>query len=98
DFRVRLRRETGATTRLKWRVNAHNDQRFLGISESGDDLWVRRQDGVLLRIDRSNGTTLNDYNFLWRAASFSLSGDRVYAFTADGLAYALQLKDSTRSK
>jgi outer membrane protein assembly factor BamB len=78
--------------RLKWRLKATQGQRFRWAFKFKDYVWALRDDNVLLRLDPSTGKLLNEYSLLWTPVDFSLDGDRLYAFTADGQAYAMQLK------
>jgi outer membrane protein assembly factor BamB/TolB-like protein len=82
----------GTVNRVRWRVKVDRDQRFAWNFRSGDHAWAYRDDNVLLQLDRSTGQVLNEYPLLWVPVDVSLDGDRLYAFTADGQAYAMQLK------
>ena len=86
--------EPGASNRLKWQVNAGPDRKFKLPFLYGEYFWVYRDDLILLQIDPSTGKILNEYPLLWAPSGISLDADRLYAFTSDGLAYAMQLKPS----
>ena len=71
----------------KWRLGG----KFRGIVDDDTGLWALREDNVVQRLDRSTGEVLGQHSTLWRPAGFKIVGNRFYAFTADGLAYCLQL-------
>lgn len=91
-FAVDVSPKTGAADRMTWRVKAPNDQQFGWVVRFGDDVWAYRDDNVLLQLDRSTGKSLSEYPLLWVPIHVRLDGDRLYAFTSDGQAYAMQLK------
>jgi len=67
----------------KWHVRGS----FLGIVE----MWALRKDNVLVQLDRSTGKVIAEYPSLWRPSAFRVFGNRLYAFTSDGLAYCIRI-------
>jgi len=76
---------------LKWRISPAATGKFLNLRDDGRRLWAMRNDNVLLAIDPVTGKVLREYSTLWRPLGFNIIGNRLYALTADGLAYAIQL-------
>ena len=77
---------------LKWQIPPADTAKFLNVQDSDKNLWALRDDNVLAAIDRSNGKVLSRQSSLWRPAAYTISSGRLYAITADGLAYALQIR------
>lgn len=82
----------GVKSGEKWRLRG----RFRSIVDDDTGLWALREDNVILRLDRSTGKVLSQHPTLWRPAGFKIIGNRFYAFTADGLAYCLELQVQER--
>ena len=77
---------------LKWQIPATASARFLNFRDGEKNLWGLRDDNVLVAIDRQTGKSARrDQSTLWRPSAYRVFSDRLYAFTADGLAYALRL-------
>ena len=76
---------------LKWRIPAADTVKFLNFQDGDRNLWALRDDNVLAAIDRANGKVLSTRSTLWRPGTYTISGGRLYAFTADGMAYALRI-------
>jgi hypothetical protein len=96
-FAFDLGRETADASRSKWRTDVNRDGRFTGIRAfpNRDYLWVLREDYAAVFVDRSTGKVLNEFPTLWPSSgpgSAITDGDRLYRFTSDGMAYAMQLK------
>src|SRR2546428_9491694 len=79
------------SSRVLWTVTAEKDRGFLRVLESDEGLWVLREDATLLRIDPSTGRKMSEQSTLWLPSGLHLAGGRLYAFTSDRAAYALQL-------
>lgn len=77
---------------MKWQIPAADTAKFLNVQDSDKNLWALRDDNVLAAIDRSTGKVLSLQSSLWRPAAYTVSSGRLYAITADGLAYALQIR------
>jgi outer membrane protein assembly factor BamB len=76
---------------LKWMIPGATTAAFLRIRDDGSRLWALRSDNVLVAIDPVTGKVLREYSTLWRPLAYNVIGDRLYALTADGLAYAILL-------
>jgi len=76
----------------KWQIPAAENAKFLNVQDGDKNLWALRDDNVLAAIDRSNGKVMSTQSSLWRPSAYTVSSGRVYAFTADGLVYALRIR------
>ena len=77
---------------MKWRTDTKRDGVFSGfLTLSNGNLWGTREGRVAVFIDPVTGKALNEYQLLWPGSGAS-DGDRLYGFTSDGLAFAMQLK------
>ena len=52
-------------------------------------IYEVREDKIAAEVDPKTGTTVAKHPILWRPFTFRLDGPRLYAFTADGHAYAM---------
>jgi TolB-like protein/outer membrane protein assembly factor BamB len=83
-----------------WRLLSGPGQQFYMVQPRGDYLMaVRRIAGsanmvgaTILQIDPASGTILKEFNSLWAPLSATIAADHMYAFTVDGMAYAMDSK------
>jgi hypothetical protein len=80
------------TSGEKWRIAAGPDRKFLLLNNGDDYLWALRDDNVVEQIDRATGKIVKEHATLWQPKSYRIRGSHFYAFTKDGLAYALSLR------
>ena len=64
--------------------------------EADDNLLAFREDGLLLQLDRTTGKVLAEQTMFWPPAGFHVAGGKVYAFTTDRAAYAVQIKGGAK--
>jgi hypothetical protein len=76
---------------LKWQIPAVESFKFLSLQDGPNNLWAFRDDNVLVAIDRKTGKVFREQSTLWHPSAYTVSSERVYGFTADGLAYAVRL-------
>ena len=56
---------------------------------AAEHAWELRGDNIGVEIDTRTGKVVAQHAILWRPSSFRIYGGRLYAFTADGHAYAM---------
>lgn len=91
-----------AASRLKWRLAPAPGQQFSRLSIIGDSLGAVRAsagvagtlaaDATFLRVDPASGKILNEVEPLWAPITANADAKRFYAFTPDGMAYAMDMK------
>ena len=99
-FALDLGRDTPDADRLKWRTDANRDGffMFIGPIQGSKNLWALGNDAFSLGvvIDPAARQIVTQHQMLWIDSGDVWNGDRRYAFTADGLAFAMQLKPKVK--
>src|SRR5262249_22093663 len=75
----------------RWTVRAENGAALpspAGVLES-EHSWRIVDDAVAEEFDPKTGKVFAKHAILWRPSTFRIQNNRLYAFTADGLAYAM---------
>jgi outer membrane protein assembly factor BamB/TolB-like protein len=87
-------------SRIIWRLPSGPGQRFILVRPREDSLMAVRMiagaatlvDATILQLDPATGKILKEFHPLWAPSDISVSSDHMYAFTPDGMAYAMDAK------
>jgi outer membrane protein assembly factor BamB/TolB-like protein len=86
--------------RTKWRLPSGPGQRFILVQSQEDSLMAVRMiagaptrvDATILQLDPATGKILKEFHPLWAPSAITIGSGHMYAFTPDGMAYAMDAK------
>ena len=76
----------------RWTIRATDGSALPALTQpvAAEHSWELRGDNAGVEIDKSTGRVVARHAVLWRPSSFRIQSGRLYAFTADGHAYAMR--------